>query len=62
MNEAKPGPKTTEFWVTILTLIATLGGSASGILPAPYAALAAGISTAAYSISRGLAKKGEVQQ
>jgi hypothetical protein len=58
----KPGVKTTEFWITI----ATVAGSLASIVQPfgelhPYAnaagLLAAGISSAAYAVSRGKAKQ-----
>jgi len=58
--ETKPGYKTTEFWLTILTNIvigANLAGAFSGI-PNRYAALVAAIVNGAYAISRGQAKQG----
>ena len=60
---AKPGPKTTEFWITIAcTLIGTLM-SAYGAYKSNDALVAIGGSIAGgsgglYAISRGIAKKG----
>lgn len=52
----KPGFKTSEFFLTLLTTIGTVGASLAGVLSGKAAAIVAGISTAAYAISRGLAK------
>jgi hypothetical protein len=54
----KPGLRTTEFWVSVLTDVGVIAASSSGVLPAKYAAITAGISTLAYSISRGISKNG----
>lgn len=58
-NEAKSGYKTSEFWVTALTSIATVlnqsGVLGSFVLPTEAIATIAGI-VASYVISRGLAK------
>lgn len=53
----KPGWKTTEFWVTVLASVGAVAAAAQGVLPDKYAALAVAFSSAAYAISRGLAKK-----
>lgn len=52
----KPGHKTTEFAVTVLTDIGLLAAALQGSLSPRYAAIAAAVSTAAYSIARGLTK------
>lgn len=52
----KPGYKTTELWVAVLTSIGATIASAADWLPPRYAALAATVSAAAYQLSRGLAK------
>ena len=52
----KPGHKTTEFVITVLTDIGLLAAAVQGSLSPRYAALAAAVSTAAYSIARGLTK------
>lgn len=53
----QPGIRTTEFWVTILAVIgaATLG--LTEVVPPQIAAILGSVSTMAYAISRGLAKK-----
>lgn len=56
----KAGWKTTEFWVSTLTSVGSLLAAFGGLLPPKYAVVAAAVSTAAYSISRGLAKKDTV--
>lgn len=54
----KSGLKTTELAVTVLTDVGIIASALAGALPAKWAAVAATISTVAYSISRGLAKNG----
>lgn len=58
--ETRPGWKTTEFWVVILTNVGVLGGQALDVLhlPPKYAAIGLAIVNAAYAIARGLAKTG----
>ena len=55
--EIKPGFKTTEFWMVILTMIGSVATSVAGIIPAKWAAVASAVAGAAYAISRGMAKK-----
>lgn len=52
----KPGYKTTEFIVTVLTTIGLITASSASWLPARYAAIGTAISVGAYAIARGLAK------
>jgi hypothetical protein len=52
----KPGERTTEFWLTILTCTGIVSAAIGEALPPQYAAVAASVSTAAYAISRGLSK------
>jgi hypothetical protein len=54
----KPGIRTTEFWLTLVTIIGSLGGELAGILPGRAGAVVAAIASAAYALSRGLAKVG----
>jgi hypothetical protein len=54
----KPGYKTTEFWVALLTIVGATVAALAGNLSPKYAALAAAVSTAAYAVARGLAKGG----
>ena len=58
-TQLKPGWKTTEFWVTVLTQFSIVGGALAGVLPPKEAALLAAFSQAAYTIARGIAKSGE---
>ena len=58
LDKAVPGWRTSEFWMTNIATLGLILASCSGALPAKYAVVAAGLSQAAYSISRGLAKKG----
>jgi hypothetical protein len=52
----KPGYKTTELLVVVLTNIGLILSSAADWLPPRYAAIGSAIASAAYAISRGLAK------
>lgn len=52
------GWKTSEFWMHMLVLVGSVATTAAGILPAKIAAIAATVSTVAYSLARGLAKVG----
>ena len=52
----KPGYKTSEFYVTLLTIIGLVASSVAAPLSPRYAAIGAAVSAAAYSISRGLSK------
>lgn len=54
----KPGYKTTELLVTVLTNIGVVAAALQGSLSPKWAAIAAAVSTAAYAIARGLAKQG----
>ena len=57
MKESKPGYKTTEFWLSIATTIASIAASIANILPAEKAGWLIAISNGLYAISRGIAKK-----
>lgn len=57
MEQVKPGIKTTEFWMTILTVIASATAGLQGIVDPKIAAVLGAVSTIAYTISRGFAKK-----
>lgn len=52
----KSGWKTTEFWVTTLSIVGLVTSSIATSLAPRYAAIGIAVSVAAYSISRGLAK------
>lgn len=52
----KAGYKTTEFWITMLSIVGLVASSVAASLSPRYAAIGVAISTAAYAISRGLAK------
>ncbi len=54
----KPGIKTTELAVSVLTDIGVLAAALQGSLPPKWAAIVAAVSTFAYSLSRGIAKIG----
>lgn len=61
----KPGPKTTEFWVTVVTLLLSL---LAAIFPQDIssqaqvaATAAAGVASALYVLSRALTKSAQVK-
>jgi hypothetical protein len=56
--KVKPGHKTTEFAVTVLTTVGAVAACVIGVLPASAAVTVAAIGGAAYAIARGLAKLG----
>lgn len=56
VKESKAGYKTTEFWMTIVTIIAVSLGSAP--VPDSKEGYVAAALAAAYALARGLAKKG----
>ena len=53
----KPGWKTTELYVTILTDVGLVASAAASVLPAKWAAIGAAVANVAYAVSRGLAKQ-----
>lgn len=62
-NPQKPGVKTTEFWITIATVSGSLATMAQPFAELnPYvnaaALLTAGVSSAAYALSRAKTKTG----
>lgn len=54
----KPGYKTTEFLLTVLLAVGALAASIGDQLAPRYAAIAAAVSVAAYTIARGITKFG----
>lgn len=56
MVTLKPGYKTSELLVVVLTNIGLIAASSADWLPPRYAALGATVSAAAYALARGLAK------
>lgn len=55
----KPGIHTSEFWLTLAASTAAVVADIADALPDKYAALAVGISTGLYALSRGWAKSGK---
>lgn len=53
----KPGWKTSEFWLTALFAGLNEGLHLAGALPGPWGMIASAAGVAAYSVSRGIAKK-----
>lgn len=56
MAAVRPGYKTSEFWITALLVVGLVVSSIATPLSPHWAAIGASVSTAAYAISRGLAK------
>lgn len=52
----KPGYKTTEFWVTVLTAVGIVVAALADALPPKWATVAVAVATAAYNVARGLSK------
>jgi len=52
----KAGWKTSEFWITALSIVGLTASSAAASLSPKYAAIGVALSGAAYALSRGLAK------
>jgi hypothetical protein len=52
----KTGWKTSEFWVTVASIVGLVVSAAAAGLSPRYAAIGATVSGAAYAVSRGLAK------
>ena len=55
-SAVKPGVFTTEFWLTLLTVVASVGGQLAAVVPQPWGLVVGALATAAYTISRGLVK------
>lgn len=55
----KPGYKTTELLLSVLTIVGSVAFAIADKLPARYAAVASAVSAAAYALSRGLTKAGK---
>ena len=56
----KHGYKTTEFWITALTVVATAIMAGLNLLSADQVAIASAVASGLYAISRGLAKQNTV--
>ena len=54
----KTGYKTTEFWVTVLAILASVLVASDDILEPRWSGLAASLASGLYAISRSLAKRG----
>lgn len=56
INRVKSGVRTTEFWVTL----AAMATAVAQHVPAPWGWVTMAVASAAYSLSRGLAKQPRV--
>ena len=54
----KPGHKTSEFALTVLTAVGLLAAALASQLTPRYAAIATSISVGAYALARGITKLG----
>lgn len=54
--KTKPGYKTTEFWMTVLTVLGTWGGAIQDYVPPKFAAITSAATISAYAIARGIRK------
>lgn len=52
----KPGYKTTEFWLSLLTMVGSTSATLGQVLDPKWAAITNGVAAAAYAISRGMSK------
>ena len=52
----KAGIKTTEFWLTLATALAGIGGQVAEVLPEPWGLILAAVVTAIYTVTRGVTK------
>lgn len=50
------GWRTTEFWVSALTIVGTAAGVVAGVVTGPVGAVVGGVAAGAYALSRGIAK------
>lgn len=57
----KPGFKTTEFWVAVLTGVGSIAGAFAGALDGKTAAILATVSGVAYQLVRAWTKSSEAQ-
>lgn len=57
----KTGIRTSEFWLTALTVVGAASATLADKLDPKYAAVAATVGTIAYTLSRGLVKGKENQ-
>ena len=52
------GFKTTEFWLTAISIVASISAMVAGMLPAEYAAIATALSAGLYAAARAYTKAG----
>ena len=55
-DNVKPGIKTTEFWLTLLTALIGTGGLLSGLLPPDVGAAVVLVATSVYGLVRAITK------
>lgn len=53
----KPGYKTTEFWLTVLTNLLTITQALQGVIPVEKAAIIVAAINGVYGVVRAIAKK-----
>ncbi len=59
-NSVKPGIRTTEFWMTIISVLLTVIGSIGNIIPPDTAAVIIAAMTGLYNVLRALTKAPEI--
>lgn len=57
MDGSKPGYKTTEFWMHLLTNATTIVGALQGVIPPQTAAVILAVANGVYGVLRTIAKK-----
>jgi len=53
----KPGVHTSEFWLSVVVVLAVGIDALAGSLPDRYAGIAVAVASGLYALSRGLAKR-----
>lgn len=56
VKNVKPGYKTTEFWLTVLSNLITIAGALQGVIDGKTAAVVLAVLNGLYNLVRGLAK------
>lgn len=58
MDGVKPGYKTTEFWLTVLTNLIALVGALKGVIPDQTATIVVAAINGVYGVVRAITKQG----
>lgn len=46
------GVKSSEFWLTLITVLGSLGAQVQGVIPEPWGTIVAAVLTAVYTVAR----------